>query len=710
MPKFRKTTEILKAMNKKGNIRNVGVIAHIDHGKTTLTDSLLAEAGLIPNQIAGTARVLDYLEEEQKRGITIKTANISLLHQANDDSYVINLVDTPGHVDFTDKVARALRATDGVIVVVDAVEEIMAQTQTVTRQALEERVKPILFINKVDRLIKEMKLPEKEIQTKLTRIINDFNNIIEIYGEEEFKDQWKVNPSEGSVIFGSALEKWGFILRTANERNVKFSEIIAKTKKHQSNELEKTLPLHEAILGAVVDRLPSPPTAQKYRIPKIWKGKATSEIGQAMSNCDNNAPTVICVTNVQIDPNAKPIATGRIFSGSATAGEPVYLVNAREEFNIKEVSLYMGAFRETVDCISAGNIAALAGLDKCRAGETVITPNYKSAVAAFEQSKSISEPVMTVAIEPKNPRDLQIMINAMKELALTDPSIIPTVNHETGEYLISGIGKLHLEIALKSLNQISGITHMTSSNPAVNHRESIEKRGKPTTAMSPHQELILTVEAQPADQSEITDKNKEIWFSDNQNNTLFSQLNMAKSESLENSIISSFQSVCRAGPLCAEPLRNVEITLLEATLHKKLENYEEAALTMKKVTFGAILVATPILLEPIYKIEITTPTELVGKCTRILALRRGKVFQTQRKSIFTIISGYVPVTETFDLSIELRSSTSGQVFYQCMFDSWQKTPENMAPKFIKQIREKKGLTPEIPKPQEFNLFTEGKSK
>ena len=205
-------------MGDKEHIRNIGIIAHIDHGKTTLADSLLAGAGLLSTQMAGMARVLDYLVEEQKRKITIKTANITLLYNYAAEPYIINLVDTPGHVDFTGKVTRALRVIDGAVVVVDAVEEIMAQTEILTRQALQERVRPVLFINKIDRLITELQLSEEQIQKKLDHIIGTFNDLIELNAESQFKSQWRISPAQGNVAFGAALHGWGFTFNMAKQQ------------------------------------------------------------------------------------------------------------------------------------------------------------------------------------------------------------------------------------------------------------------------------------------------------------------------------------------------------------------------------------------------------------------------------------------------------------------------------------------------------------
>lgn len=485
-PRFRQTSDILRLMSKKEDIRNIGIIAHIDHGKTTMTDSLLAEAELLSPKIAGEARALDYLEEEQKRGITIKTANISLLHEIENKPYLVNMIDTPGHVDFTGKVTRALRAIDGVIVVVDAVEEVMVQTETVTRQALTERVRPVLFINKVDRLIKELKLSSEEAQNKLLRIIQDFNNLIELYGEKEFKDKWKVDPIQGTVAFGSALHRWGFTLDIAQKKGIKFSDVAEAYKKGREQEHQKTIPLHNAILDMVVKHLPNPIEAQKYRVPKIWKGEIESEIGKAMMNCEDDGPTVMCLTSAQLDPHAGLIATGRIFSGTIQEGDQVFLVGTKKDYRVQQVSMYMGAFREIVDKIAAGNIAALLGLDLARAGETLVDIAHKDVMVPFERIKYVSEPVITVALEPKHPKDLPKLVDVMHRLAVEDPNLAATINKDTGEYLLSGMGELHLEIACKFLRDYGGGLEVITSKPIVLYHESVLEQGISAMSKSPN--------------------------------------------------------------------------------------------------------------------------------------------------------------------------------------------------------------------------------
>src|SRR5271169_3445904 len=224
MPKFKSTTEALKIVHNRDQIRNLGIIAHVDHGKTTTSDSLLAACGMLSPSVAGQALALDYMELEQQRQMTIKAANVTLYYESGGKPYVINLIDTPGHIDFTGKVTRSLRAVDGAIVVVDAVEGVM--TQTVTRQALEERVRPVLYINKIDRLIKELRLGPEKMQEWLFNIVKDFNRLVETYAEPEYKKKWQDTVADGQVAFGSSKDKWGFNAVIAKQAGMSFKDII----------------------------------------------------------------------------------------------------------------------------------------------------------------------------------------------------------------------------------------------------------------------------------------------------------------------------------------------------------------------------------------------------------------------------------------------------------------------------------------------------
>jgi elongation factor 2 len=188
--------------------------------------------------------------------MTIKAANVSLLHEKDGKPYVINLIDTPGHVDFSGRVTRSLRAIDGAVVVVDAVEEVMVQTETVTRQAVEVRVRPVLYINKIDRLIKELKLTAEQIQERVARIIKDFNGLIELYAEPEFREKWKVNFATNTVAMGSAKDRWGFTSEIARTKGVKFSDVVDAYNAGTVEELQKKSPLHEAILNMSISSIP----------------------------------------------------------------------------------------------------------------------------------------------------------------------------------------------------------------------------------------------------------------------------------------------------------------------------------------------------------------------------------------------------------------------------------------------------------------------
>ena len=239
---------------------------------------------MISEELAGKQLALDFHQDEQDRGITIDAANVSMVHTSEGQDYLINLIDTPGHVDFGGDVTRAMRAVDGAIVLIDAVEGVMPQTETVLRQALRERVKPILFINKVDRLIKEVKLTPQAMQERFIKIISDVNRLIEVIAPEEFKEKWKVHVQEGSVCFGSAFHKWAVSFPYMQKAGMTFKDIIQAYEKDTSKELAKKAPLHQIVLTMAVKHFPNPMEAQHYRIEKIWHGEKESIIGKSLTS------------------------------------------------------------------------------------------------------------------------------------------------------------------------------------------------------------------------------------------------------------------------------------------------------------------------------------------------------------------------------------------------------------------------------------------
>jgi len=726
MVKFKSTTEVLKIIKNKDQIRNFGVIAHVDHGKTTMSDSLLAYSGIIAPSAAGKALAMDFDKEEQARGITIYQANVTLHFSQKGKEYVINMIDTPGHVDFSGRVIRSLRAIDGAVVVCDAVEGIMTQTETVTRMALEERVRPVLFINKVDRLIKELRLTPEKMQETLAGVVSNFNQLVETYAEPEYKEKWKVSIQEASVTFGSAKDRWAINVDIMKERGISFKDVIDAYQNEKVAELVEKAPLADAVLGMVVKHHPPPHVAQKYRIPQIWKGDLDSDIGKALMACSDDGPTIMMIVNMVLDPAAGPVAIGRLFSGKIKDGQTINIIDSKREGRVQSVNFFMGNQREQVGELGSGNIPALLGLIEARAGNTI---SSIKDMPMFEGVKYVSEPVVQVAVEPKHPKDLPKLVEVLKQLTIEDPNLVVKIDEESGETIVAGMGVLHLDVATHRIQDAK--VDIVTSEPLINYRETVRGSCEPIMSKSPnrHNKIFMKVEPlepnianmlRTGEISDMKDKKvvaellkKEGWDTDtikrvmkfdSRGNVMINGTKGVQfvHESTD-SINSGFEEVMKEGPLCKEQMRDCKFTFThfvphEDTAHRGLSQLGPAS---RRACMGALLTAGVVILEPMLAIEVRVPTDLVGNVATVLSGKRGKVLDMQQKGASSIITGEIPASETFTLSEEMRGQTQGRATWNTSFKKWAEVPKSMTATAIADIRKRKGLAPEAPGVNEF---------
>ena len=494
----RKEDNIARAtevMNQRDKIRNLAIAAHIDHGKTTLSDNLIAGAGMMSEDLAGKSRVLDFDEQESARGITINAASASMVHKVGEDDYLINLIDTPGHVDFGGDVTRAMRAVDGCIILACAVEGTMPQTETVVRQALKEKVRPVLFINKVDRLINELQIDGPEMMARFEKVIVKVNKLIQTFAPEDVRKDWQVSVQNGTVAFGSAYYNWGMSVPYMQKSGLNFKDIFEHCAADDQKALAKKAPVHEVLLDMAVETLPSPLVSQKYRIPNIWQGDLETAEGKAMMECDAEGPLSLMITKIWMDPHAGEVAVGRVYSGQIKHGESLWAIGAAKAERVQQVAMMVGGDRIQVPSVTAGNIAAITGIRSAAAGVTIARDKDAEP---FEAIRHYSEPVVTVALEPKAMKDLPKFIDALRGLAKSDASLQVSTNAETGEALLAGMGELHLEITVYRLEEEQGIK-VNVSEPIVVYRESIESnnKGHAFEGKSPNRHNRFYIEAEP---------------------------------------------------------------------------------------------------------------------------------------------------------------------------------------------------------------------
>ena len=507
-------------------------------------DCLVSKAGIIPQANAGNVCYTETRPDEKDRGITIKSTAVSMYFQVNKesisaikqptdgDSFLINLIDSPGHVDFSSEVTAALRVTDGALAVVDCVEGVCVQTETVLRQALTERIKPVVIINKVDRALLELKVSKEALFQSFSRTIESVNVLVSTYHDVALGDV-QVYPDKGTVAFGSGLHGWAFTLRQFAARyskkfGVDKEKMMAKlwgdnffnpaTRKwttkgsdadgkplerafnmfvldpifkifdavmnfkkdaigpmlekleikllQDERDLEgkallkvvmrKFVPASEALLEMIVINLPSPATAQRYRVETLYEGPMDDESAIGIRECDPNAPLVLYVSKmVPTSDKGRFYAFGRVFSGTVKSGPkiriqgPNYLPGKKEDLFVKSIQrtvLMMGRYVEPIEDCPAGNIVGLVGIDQflLKSG-TLTTAETAHNMKVMKFSVS---PVVRVAVNVKNPQDLPKLIEGLKRLTKSDPCV-QALHSESGEHIVAGAGELHLEICLK---------------------------------------------------------------------------------------------------------------------------------------------------------------------------------------------------------------------------------------------------------------------
>ena len=645
--------------------------------------------------------------------------------------YLINLIDTPGHVDFGGDVTRAMRAVDGCFILACAVEGPMPQTETVVRQALKEKVKPVLFINKVDRLINELQVTPEDMMERFKETITKVNKLIRQFAPEEKKKEWQVSVGDGTVAFGSAYHNWGITVPYMAKSGISFKDIFEYCNNEQQRELAQKAPVHEVLLDMAVTKLPGPVEAQPYRIPNIWTGDLDTPIGKAMVSCDPDAELAMMITKIWMDPHAGEVAVGRLYSGAINQGESVYAIGAAKPERVQQVSMMVGGDRITVPKVVAGNIAAITGIRSAAAG---VTLSRDKDFTPFEAIRHYSDPVVTVAVEPKSMKDLPKFIDALRSLAKSDASLQVMTNQETGEALLAGMGELHLEITVYRLEEEQNIK-VKVSPPIVVYRESVEgnNKGRSFEGKSPNRHNRFMMECEPlsaevvaalrdghfgngtvrsGDAKEIGNKfgefgmDKDLMrkiYAINGTNVLVNDTKGIQGlHETRELIIEAFNEVCKKGPVADEPVMGMMVRLVDAKLHEDAIHRGPAQTipAVRNGIKGAMLRARTVLMEPMQRSHVSVPNDWLGQVTREITNRRGIIEDMPSEGEATTVIGTLPVAETFGFSNDIRAASQGRAVWNSENIGFEMLPPQLFDKVVGEIRTRKGLKPE-PNPESY---------
>ena len=677
--------------------RNIGIMAHIDAGKTTTTERILFYTGRIHRvgEVHEGAATMDFMDQERERGITITSAATTAFWKG----YRINIIDTPGHVDFTVEVERSLRVLDGAIALFCAVGGVEPQSETVWRQADKYGVPRIAFVNKMDRTGADF---ENAVQMMKDRLKANavpvqypigqgdmFRGVIDLvenkaiiwhdetqgrtWDELEIPEDlkpvakhWRLNLLEAVAELNDEL-----LMKYLEGEEITPEEIKA-TVRQATLEMRIT-PVFcgsafknrgvQRLLDGVIDYLPSP-----LDVPPV-KGHALDSDEELVRHPDPNEPFSAIAFKIMTDPYVGKLTFFRVYSGTLRKGEQVLNTTTRKKERIGRVLFMHANHREDVEEVRAGDIAAAVGLKDVRTGDTLCDPDHPIVLERME----FPEPVIQIAIEPKTKADSEKLSTALGKLAEEDPTFRVHIDHETGQTIIAGMGELHLEIIVDRLRREFKV-EANVGRPQVAYREALRKTV----------DVRYTHKKQSGGRGQFAEVALEI--GPNEKGTGFEFVNNIVGGVIPREFIPSVEkgirSAMESGPLAGYPVEGIRARLYDGKTHPVDSDNMSFEIAGRMAFREAARKADPVLMEPIMLVEVITPEEYLGDVIGDLNSRRGKIEGMGQRNDAQVVRAMVPLSEMFGYSTDLRSLTQGRAIFTMMFDHYEEVPKSIAEKLI----------------------------
>jgi len=679
--------------------RNIGIAAHIDAGKTTVTERVLFYTGISHKigEVHEGGAVMDWMEQERERGITIQSAATTCFWK----DHQINIIDTPGHVDFTIEVERSLRVLDGAVLVFCGVAGVQPQSETVWRQTDNYDVPRIVFVNKLDRVGSDYFMVVEDIKKKFGIVAvpmqvpvgsaDKFSGIIDVLTRkmatfsdkdkgatviwsdvpEEYKD--KVEKVRMEVVEAAADLDDAIAEKYLNEEEISIEEIKVALRR---GVLDRKLTLVfggtafknkgvQLLLDAVVDYLPSP-----LDVPPV-EGVSVDTEEIVVRKTDSKEPFCALVFKIATDPFVGVLNFIRVYSGELKAGSYVYNARKRSKERVSRLLKMHSNKREEIDSVRAGDIAAVIGVKDTITGDTLC--GAKDLVL-LETIKSPT-PVISTSVEPKNKADYEKMSLSLKKMMQEDPSFIFSYDEETGQTVISGMGELHLEIIVDRLKREHKV-EVAQGRLQVAYKETIQKS--------------CNSEGKYIKQSGGRGQYGHVWIK-------FEPLERGKGFEFENKVVGGsiprefipavekgLNEAVTSGVIGGYPVVDIKATLYDGSYHD-VDSSEVAFKVAASMAFRTGLAnASPVLLEPVMKVEVDTPDEYMGDVMGDLNGRRGRILGMEEKSGKQVITAEVPLGEMFGYATELRSMTKGRAMYSMKFACYREVPQNVQAEIVKR--------------------------